>query len=135
MNDAIKEFAGVVKEALVTPVQEAFVYRARNPFFGTLIISWLCYNWNKVAFFFLSDMEVIKRIHYIREKIPDNSIFFGESIPHTHSIFFPIFWASLLSLTFPFFTYASILIHKKIFSSIESVNVQREKIVLHYSES
>ncbi|EFM18644.1 hypothetical protein PanABDRAFT_3540 [Pantoea sp. aB] len=126
MSDAIKEIAGVLKDALVTPVQEAFVYRARNPFFGTLVISWLFYNWNKVAFFFLSDFKIIERIDYIRHKIPDNSVILGINISHTHSFWFPLLWACFISLTFPFFTYASIWIHKKITAHIEVINSSKE---------
>jgi predicted nucleic acid-binding Zn-ribbon protein len=126
MSDAIKEIAGVLKDALVTPVQEAFVYRARNPFFGTMVIAWLFYNWNKVAFFFLSDFKIIERIEYIRHKIPDNSVIFGTSIPHTHSFWFPFLWACFISLTFPFFTYASIWVHKKITAHIEIINSGKE---------
>lgn len=126
MSDAIKEFVGVLKDALVTPVQEAFVYRARNPFFGTMVIAWLFYNWNKVAFFFLSDFKIIERIEYIQHKIPDNSVIFGQSVPHTHSFWFPFLWACFISLTFPFFTYASIWIHKKITAHIEIINSGKE---------
>ncbi|MFW0699033.1 hypothetical protein [Pantoea sp. R13S299] len=126
MSDAIKEIAGVLKDALVTPVQEAFVYRARNPFFGTMVIAWLFYNWNKVAFFFLSDFKIIERIEYIRHKIPDNSVIFGVNISHTHSFWFPFLWACFISLTFPFFTYASIWVHKKITTHIETINSQKE---------
>jgi len=126
MSDAIKEIAGVLKDALVTPVQEAFVYRARNPFFGTMVIAWLFYNWNKVAFFFLSDFKIIERIDYIRHKIPDNSVISGISISHTHSLWFPFLWACFISLTFPFFTYASIWVHKKITAHIETINSKKE---------
>lgn len=126
MSDAIKEIAGVLKDALVTPVQEAFVYRARNPFFGTMVIAWLFYNWNKVAFFFLSDFKIIERIEYIRHKMPDNSVIFGINFSHTHSFWFPFLWACFISLTFPFFTYASIWVHKKITTHIETINSQKE---------
>lgn len=126
MAEALKEIAETLKDALVTPVQEAFVYRARNPFFGTLVISWLFYNWNKVAYFFLSDDKVIERINFIKHKIPDNSVIFDINIPHTHSIIFPFAWAVFLSFTFPFFTYASIWIHKWITGHIETINSGKE---------
>lgn len=117
MSDAIKEIAGVLKDALVTPVQEAFVYRARNPFFGTLVIAWFCYNWNKVAYFFLSKDEILERIETIRREFEST---------YSHSIIFPILWACFMSLAYPFFTYASIWIHKWITGRIETINSQKE---------
>lgn len=135
MSESIKEIAGVLKDALVTPVQEAFVYRARNPFFGTFIIAWLCYNWNKVAYFLLSKEEVLTRIEYIKHKIPDNSVLWGLSIPHTHSIIYPFLWACIMSVAYPFLTYVSIWIHKWITGHIEAINSQKEisRIVLQKS--
>ncbi|QZX97066.1 hypothetical protein K6R05_07655 [Pantoea alfalfae] len=127
MSDAIKEIAGILKESLVTPVQEAFVYRAKNPFFGTLIISWMFYNWDKVAYFCLSKRDVLERINFIRTKIPDNSIIFGHSISHTHSFWFPIVWSVLLTVTYPFFTYCGMYIHRRITSKIESINSHKER--------
>ncbi|WP_312140733.1 hypothetical protein [Pantoea septica] len=127
MSEAIKEIAGALKDALVTPLQEAFVYRARNPFFGTLVISWFFYNWDKIAFFFLSDMKVLQRIDYIRHKVPDNTVFFGQSIPHAHSVLFPFLWAIFISVTYPFFTYAAIWVHKKTTSQIETINSGKKK--------
>ncbi|RQN03371.1 hypothetical protein [Pantoea ananatis] len=127
MSETIKEIAGVLKDALITPVQEAFVYRARNPFFGTLVITWLVYNWNKIAFFFYSDVNIIQRIEYIKHKIPDNSVIFGIDIPHTHSFWFPFLFACFISLTFPLFTLASIWVHKKITGKIEKLNSGKEK--------
>ncbi|MEN4621239.1 hypothetical protein ABEH29_07575 [Pantoea agglomerans] len=127
MSDAIKEIAGILKESLVTPVQEAFVYRAKNPFFGTLIISWMFYNWDKVAYFCLSKNDVLERINFIRTKIPDNSIIFGHSISHTHSFWFPVIWSVLLTVTYPFFTYCGIYIHRRITTKIESINSYKER--------
>ncbi|WP_413675806.1 hypothetical protein [Pantoea dispersa] len=95
-------------------------------FFGTLVISWLFYNWNKVAYFFLEDDKIINRISYVKHKIPDNSVILGLSIPHTHSVIFPFLWVTFISLTFPFFTYASIWIHRKITAHIETINTGKE---------
>ncbi|MGC0818498.1 hypothetical protein WKH08_09630 [Pantoea agglomerans] len=127
MSDAIKEIAGILKESLVTPVQEAFVYRAKNPFFGTLLISWMFYNWDKVAYFCLSKSDVLERINFIRTKIPDNSIIFGHNISHTHSFWFPVIWSILLTITYPFFTYCGIYIHRRITTKIESINSHKER--------
>lgn len=127
MSDAVKEIVGVLKDALVTPVQEAFVYRARNPFFGTLVISWIFYNWDKVAYFFLSKSDILERINFIRTKMPDNSVIFGQSISHTHSFWFPFAWSLLLSVLYPFLTFGAIYIHKWITSKIESINSIKEK--------
>ncbi|MEA5103107.1 hypothetical protein [Pantoea sp. S18] len=128
MSDSLKELAGALKDALVTPVQEAFVYRARNPFFGTLVISWLFYNWNKVAIFFMYDkLDVLERIEYINNKVIDNSSVFGIELPYANSIFLPLLWAIFISSTYPFFTYCIILMHKWIFSMIENVNASKEK--------
>lgn len=136
MSETIKEIAGVLKDALITPVQEAFVYRARNPFFGTLVIAWLFYNWNKIAYFILSKDEVLEKIKFIRQEF-DSSF--------THSFAYPFIWALFISLTYPFFTYGSIWIHKWITGHIEKINsikeisrirIQDELIIaLHENES
>lgn len=86
MSESLKDVVSSVKDAIITPVQEAFVYRAKNPFFGSLIISWVYWNWNKIAYMLLSDDDVLKKIEFIKKSIPDNTLipFTSFSIPHTH---------------------------------------------------
>ncbi|EPL9681546.1 hypothetical protein B4U36_34825, partial [Klebsiella pneumoniae] len=85
MSESLKDVVSSVKDAIITPVQEAFVYRAKNPFFGSLIISWVYWNWNKIAYMLLSDDDVLKKIEFIKKSIPDNTLipFTSFSIPHT----------------------------------------------------
>ncbi|MDZ3055728.1 hypothetical protein M2C11_28085, partial [Klebsiella pneumoniae] len=74
MSESLKDVVSSVKDAIITPVQEAFVYRAKNPFFGSLIISWVYWNWNKIAYMLLSDDDVLKKIEFIKKSIPDNTL-------------------------------------------------------------
>ena len=126
MSDSLKEVVDTIKDAIITPVQEAFVYRARNPFFGSLIISWVYFNWNKIAFFFLSDMEIEKRIAHIKHTIPDNSVIFNINIPHSHSLLFPLFSALAVSLLYPFLTFLMMKIHGWISFKIETTTSANE---------
>ncbi|MGX9826746.1 hypothetical protein [Enterobacter roggenkampii] len=126
MNDTIKELVTTVKDTFISPVQEAFIYRARNPFFGSLVIAWMCYNWDKIAFLFFSTQPIEQRIHFIRVKIPDNSVLFGINIPHTHSYWIPLSIAIIFSLTFPFFTLFLTNVHRWVTERIQDKSIARE---------
>ncbi|MGC0794320.1 hypothetical protein [Pantoea agglomerans] len=127
MSDNLKEFIDVIKDAVSQPIKNEISYRARNAFLSTLIVSWLCYNWYRVAFFLLENkMPVLEKIYFVKNKIPDNSVFFGVSINHTHTLWYPVTWALLVSLTAPLFTYAFKVVHKKVFVLIDKYNADTE---------
>ena len=142
MLDSFKDVVSTIKEAVVSPAQEAFTYRAKNPFFGSLIISWLYWNWDKLAFFLLSDMPVLKRINFVKHKIPDNSIIFGLNVNHTHSFYYPLIAATIFTLSLPVLIYSISRIHSKITTSINALNAtkeeerwkQQEKVAVAYEE-
>lgn len=124
----MKDIVSSVKDAIITPVQEAFVYRAKNPFFGSLIISWVYWNWNKIAYMLLSDDDVLKKIQFIKKSIPDNTLipFTDLSIPHTHSLWFPLLFSIVFTLSYPVFSWILTLIHKDISFRIEKVDSEKE---------
>ncbi|WP_371331796.1 hypothetical protein [Klebsiella quasipneumoniae] len=128
MSESLKDVVSSVKDAIITPVQEAFVYRAKNPFFGSLIISWVYWNWNKIAYMLLSDDDVLKKIEFIKKSIPDNTLipFTSFSIPHTHSLWFPLFFSIFFTLSYPVFSWVLTLIHKGISFRIEKVDSEKE---------
>lgn len=67
MSESLKDVVSSVKDAIITPVQEAFVYRAKS-IFGSLIISRVYWNWNKIAYMLLSDDDVLKKIEFIKNQ-------------------------------------------------------------------
>ncbi|HBR1869613.1 TPA: hypothetical protein L9M61_005397 [Klebsiella pneumoniae] len=127
MSNAIDELAVTLKDALVTPVKEAIAFRARSTFFGTFVISWFGWNWERVFYLFFSDSKIAERIEYIKTHYylsSGDSWYNNQIIP---TLIAPLFMAVIFTLSYPFFMYVVSVIHKGIFNKLEAFNTSIEE--------
>lgn len=127
MSEAVKEITSALKDIFVNPVKEAVVFRAKNNFFGSLVITWIAWNWEKIAFLFMSNMYIAERIDYIKNHFPSSSEKHWWIFPYSHSIIWPVIIATTFTLLYPFFMHLMAIIHKSILDKIELFNIDKEE--------
>lgn len=122
----IKEIASSIKDALFSPVIESIKFRAKNNFFGSFILSWFFWNWEKLAYFIFSTDDIIKKIQTVRLASPFENgdqwhIFFC-----SHSLILPLISAILFTFSYPFFTWLISFTHKWILNQVHTLYTSSE---------
>ncbi|MEJ3769552.1 MAG: hypothetical protein WGP72_28830 [Klebsiella quasipneumoniae] len=121
MSD-IKEVISIFKDSLISPIQQAVTFRAKNTFFGSLFISWVIWNWDRIAYFTLSKDLVLDRIRNIKngtEFSLSNELYLY-ILPQ--SLAYPLITAIAFTLLYPFFMYATAFVHRRIMEEIDIFN-------------
>lgn len=126
----LKEVVTTVKDALLTPLQEAVTFRARSAFFSTFIFSWAILNWDRIAYFIFSNDEILKKISLLKSEHPMPSSRESYFITLTQNIISPLILAGIVVAAYPFLIYAITWIHKSIFGSIDGLTSEKERIKL-----
>lgn len=119
MIDAIKELTSTIKDALLKPATNAVYFRAKNNFFGSFIISWICWNWEKIAFLLISNMDIADRIEFVKSHYPNIKDSTWYTFQYSHAVFWPLIMATLFTLTYPVFSLILSIIHKDILFMME----------------
>ncbi|WP_416328960.1 hypothetical protein [Raoultella planticola] len=116
-------------DTFISPVKGAIEYRAKNNFFGSLAISWTIWNWEKIAYFLYSNDVIITKINNVT-----STDFLAHHISWPQwmnyilksSVYPPLIFAILFTLSHPIFTWGLSLAHKRIMNSIYNFNVDVE---------
>ncbi|EPJ4018385.1 hypothetical protein WJH17_005455 [Klebsiella pneumoniae] len=121
MSD-IKEVISIFKDSLISPIQQAVTFRAKNTFFGSLFISWVIWNWDRIAYFTLSKDLVLDRIRNIKSSdgFSVSNELFVYVLPK--SLAYPLMTAIAFTLLYPFFMYAIAFLHRRIMEKIDIFN-------------
>lgn len=119
-----KEIIASLNE-LASPVKEAFEFRARNVFFSSFILSWVCINWEALFYFILSDDKVLNKINNINTTsfLPLSEQW--EIIKYNPRFTIPLTISLLVTIFYPAFTLCTSIIHKKIISKIDEIINER----------
>ncbi|GLY60088.1 hypothetical protein Pcaca05_09460 [Pectobacterium carotovorum subsp. carotovorum] len=114
MKEAINNTLETAKALTTEPVMKMVNQRLSNPFFLYFISSWIICNWDRVILLiFAFNLSVETRIEKIK-LLPSNSVFFGFSIPHTHTIWYPFIATVFFVVGAPFISYCVDLIHNSV---------------------
>ncbi|EPG8310743.1 hypothetical protein PGO02_02585 [Klebsiella aerogenes] len=122
----IKDLISSFKDTVLSPLKGAIEYRAKNNFFGSFLLAWLIWNWEKIAYFIFSGDAIILKLNNI------SSNDFLSHAPDWYMSFFkisfllPLGVAVFFSLGYPYFTLGISLIQKKILNSTYNFNVDVE---------
>lgn len=127
MSEAVKEVTSALKDIFINPVKEAVIFRAKNNFFGSLVITWIAWNWEKIAFLFMSNMYIAERIDYIKNHFPSPSENHWWIFPYSYSVVWPVVIATAFTLLYPHFMHTLAIIHKSILDKIEVFNIDKEE--------
>lgn len=121
-----KDIISAIKDTIISPVKEAIEYRAKNNFFGSLIISWFIWNWKKIAYFTFSADGIIDKIKNVTfvDFLPNT--FFGDNFISKSTYIVPLAIALTFTLLHPFATWILSRIHRKVMDKLYDFNVSVE---------
>lgn len=128
MSDTLKELIDSIKSNVINPVEESLSLRLKSAFFGSFIISWSMWNWDRLAYFFLSDEGAIPRIEFLK-----NSSSFNKTIANiefSNSFWVPLVLAIIFTLAYPYFSHGISILHNWILDKIEDYQIKRKE---HYT--
>lgn len=116
MSETIDKALDTVKAVTTEPVVKAVNQRLSNPFFLCFISSWVLCNWDRVLLLLFSfSLDVEQRIEKIKA-LPSNSVFFGISIPHAHTFWYPFIASIIFIVCTPFISYIVDVIQNGVFT-------------------
>lgn len=130
MYEKIKTLLEAAKESGIEPAKDAMNTRMKNPIFGSFILSWLFFNWEKLLIIFFGNGDILTRINTVNE-IHSNSVFFSINIPHTHTLWFPLVISLLFTLGNPFILYFLDVFHNGIITKAERNKFNRQAEILN----
>lgn len=105
MSENLDKIIDTVKAVSTEPVMKAVNLRLSNPFFLCFISSWILCNWDRVLLLLFSfNIGIEQRIEKINS-LPSNSVFWGVSIPHTHTFWYPFIASIFFVVGTPFVAY------------------------------
>ena len=100
-----------VKDSISQALKERFT----SPLWGYIILSWLGFNWQNLAWLLMSKQDVEKRIELIT----------SQSWFYSHYFLLPIFFGAVLAAASPYFKVLLSIIHKK--AEKKLTNVDRDR--------
>lgn len=122
----IKEVVDSVKDILIDPLKDEVKYRARNNFFGSFIVSWFFWNWDRAAYFIFSTDPIMIRILTAKNLFPLDQGQHWYVFEHSHSLVWPLATATTFVLLYPTLMLTIALIHKRVIRSISILNETKE---------
>ena len=126
MSEMINKLMDAAQAVTTEPVMKAVNQRLSNPFFLCFISSWIICNWDRVLLLLFSfSMGIEQRIEKVKA-LPSNSVFFGVSIPHTHTFWYPFIASIIFVVGTPFISYVVDIIQNGVFTK-KSTNDSKRK--------
>lgn len=129
MLDKIKALMDAAKESGIEPAKEAMNTRMKNPIFGSFILSWLFFNWEKLLIIVFGDGNILSRIDAVKD-FNSNSVIFSINIPHAHTLWFPLLISLIFTLGNPFVLYLLDVFHNGIITKAERNKFDRQANIL-----
>lgn len=126
MSETINKVLDAAQAVTTEPVIKVFNQRLSNPFFLCFISSWVLCNWDRVLLLLFSfSMGVEQRIEKVKA-LPSNSVFWGVSISHTHTFWYPFIASIIFVVGAPFISYVVDIIQNGVFTK-KSTNDSKRK--------
>lgn len=126
MSETINKVLDAAQAVTTEPVIKVVNQRLSNPFFLCFISSWVLCNWDRVLLLLFSfSMGIEQRIEKVKA-LPSNSVFFGVSIPHTHTFWYPFIASIIFVVGAPFISYVVDIIQNGVFTK-KSTNDSKRK--------
>ncbi|HDR2627186.1 TPA: hypothetical protein QCI66_003468 [Enterobacter cancerogenus] len=130
MNETMNKVVDAAKTVATEPVMKMVNQRLSNPFFLCFISSWILCNWERVlVLLFAFGQGVEQRIEKIK-LIPSNSVFWGHSVPHTHTFWYPFAAAIFFVIGYPFVTWIVDLMQNGVIEKKNRNNSLRKQLEL-----
>ncbi|WP_435929316.1 hypothetical protein [Dryocola sp. BD613] len=102
-------------ESVKDSISQALKERFTSPLWGYIILSWFGFNWQNLAWLFMSKQDVEKRIELIT----------SQNWFYSHYVLLPIFVGAILAALSPYFKVLLSIIHKK--AEKKLIDVDRDR--------
>lgn len=130
MSETLDKVLDAAKVVTTEPAMKIINQRLSNPFFLCFISSWALCNWDRVLLLFFSfSLGMEQRIEKVKA-LPSNSVFFGVSIPHAHTLWYPFIFSMVFVIGAPFITYLVDIFQNGVLTKKNTNDSQRKKDVL-----
>ncbi len=130
MSETINKLMDAAQAVTTEPVMKAVNQRLSNPFFLCFISSWIICNWDRVLLLLFSfSMGIEQRIEKVKA-LPSNSVFWGVSIPHAHTFWYPFIASIIFVVGTPFISYIVDIIQNGVFTKKSSNDSKRKQSAL-----
>ncbi|WP_414454666.1 hypothetical protein [Enterobacter hormaechei] len=130
MSEAFNKVLDAAKAVTAEPVMNVVNQRLSNPFFLCFMSSWVICNWDRVLLILFSfSLSMEQRIETVKA-LPSNTVFFGVSIPHTHTFWYPLIISIIFVVGTPFITYIVDLLQNNVLTKKSTNDSQRKEDAL-----
>lgn len=130
MSETIDKVLDAAKAVTTEPVMKVVNQRLSNPFFLCFISSWIICNWDRILLIFFSfSMNMEQRIEKVKA-LPSNSVFWGVSIPHAHTLLYPFIVTVIFVVGTPFISYVVDIIQNEVLTKKNTNDSQRKQDAL-----
>lgn len=87
-------------ENIVQPLKDQIDHRVKTPLVGSFILSWLVFNWEKIAVLFISKENIYTRLDKIANLPQINVPFWGQN--YTNTLLLPLLSSLFLTMAVPY---------------------------------
>ena len=130
MSETIDKVLDAAKAVTTEPVMKVINQRLSNPFFLCFISSWVICNWDRVLLLIFSfGMSMEQRIEKVKG-LPANSVFWGVSLPHAHTFWYPFIISIIFVVGTPFLSYVVDILQNDVLTKKNSNDSERKKDAL-----
>lgn len=132
MNETVKKAIDAVDSVALEPIKNAVLNRLSNPFFPSVVISWLFLNWERVFIIFFANVNVLARIDRVKS-LPSTDVLWGVEIPHALTFYYPVIFGVMYVILTPFISYVLFYCHSNVINKLydsrirgKATNIQSE---------
>ncbi len=130
MSETLNKVLDAAKAVTTEPVMNVVNQRLSNPFFLCFISSWIICNWDRVLLICFSlSLSMEQRIETVKA-LPSNTVFWGVSIPHAHTFWYPFIISIIFVVGTPFLTYVVDIIQNEVLTKKNTNDSKRKQDVL-----
>lgn len=123
MNEYVKKAIDAVENAALEPIKSAILTRLSNPFFPSVLISWLILNWERVFIILFAKIDILEKIDRVKS-LPSSDYLWGVDIPHALTIYYPLFFGVLYVVLTPFISYVLFFCHNNVINKLYDSRVR-----------
>lgn len=126
MNEKLEKALEAAQAVTTDPVKKAVNLRLSNPFFLCFMSSWVICNWDRILLLLFSfTLGIEQRIEKVKS-LPSNSVFWGLSIPHTHTFWYPFIASLIFVVGHPFVSFVVDFAQRKVIAKNNTNDSQKK---------
>lgn len=117
MNETVKKAIDAIDGVALEPIKNAVLNRLSNPFFPSVVISWVFLNWERVFIILFANINILEKIERVKS-LPGGDILWGVEIPHALTFYYPLVFGVMYVILNPFISYVLFFCHSNIINKL-----------------